>query len=97
MKWHIKESLIKKFINFCYMFLGQQQQQPGGSDVASLNLGGGNNGAPIEVGSSTPVDMGMFGANNQQGIMIYSFYFSYIFQNSSLKVLHQKITKIMKL
>eukprot|EP00111_Clytia_hemisphaerica_P021848 TCONS_00064235-protein len=47
----------------------QQQQQPGGSDVASLNIGGGgsNGQSPIEVGSSTPVDMGMFGANNQQG------------------------------
>lgn len=42
----------------------QQQQQPGGAADASLNLGGQQ---PIEVGSSTPVDMGMYGgAANQQ-------------------------------
>jgi len=41
----------------------QQQSSPGAGD-ASLNLGGQS---PIEVGSNTPVDMGMFGgANNQQ-------------------------------
>ena len=75
------------------MFLGQQQQQPGGSDVASLNLGGGSNGAPIEVGSSTPVDMGMFGANNQQGIMIlfslFLLYLSNIFFKSVTSKNHE--------
>lgn len=48
-----------------FQLSGQQQQGQGGNDIASLNLGGGSNGAPIEVGSNTPVDMGMFGANNQ--------------------------------
>lgn len=42
----------------------QQQQQQGGAADASLNLGGQQ---PIEVGLSTPVDMGMYGgAANQQ-------------------------------
>jgi len=43
-----------------------------------LNLGGAGGGqSPIEVGSSTPVDMGMFGgASNQQGITRKIFCYS---------------------
>jgi len=93
--------LVPAAIYHCYSSLSCPWEGAGGSNpielqggataggiggTASLNLGGAGGGqSPIEVGSSTPVDMGMFGgASNQQGITRKIFCYSLPWSGTSM-------------